>query len=221
MNQAIASPKVIKTLRATVELLGLSMSDDAAEIFVEDISGFPDHQIIGALARCRKEVRGRLTPRDVIDRLEDGRLSPDEAWAQVPKSEYDSIVWTNEMAHAWSMAAPAWADGDRVAAARAFRDAYVKAVSYSRDNRIPAEWSVSLGSDRQQAFNVVEAAVRNKQISLKMGLDVVPDLPNINSQEVLKAIAAPLPDQTPLQLARAQHVAKLINKAVKGATPHA
>lgn len=216
MSHAIASPKVIKTLRATVELLGLAMSDDAVELFVEDISGFPDHQVIAALSRCRKEVRGRLTPRDVIDRLEDGRLSPDEAWAQVPKSECDSIVWTNEMAHAWSVAAPAWEAGDRVSAARAFRESYVKAVSFARDQRIPAEWTVSLGTDRQQAFNVVEAAVRNNLISIEMGLTAVPDLPHLNTQETLLAIAAPVKAQTPLQLARAKRVELLSNQIAKG-----
>lgn len=217
MSQPISSPRVIKTLRATVELLGLVMSEEAAELFVEDISGFPEQQVLGALARCRREVRGRLTPRDVIDRLDDGRLSPDEAWAQVPKSESDSIVWTNEMAHAWSMAAPAWMDGDRVAAARAFREAYVTAVSRSRDLRIAPEWSVSLGTDRQQAYSVVEAAVRNKQISLAMGLNVVPDLQHLNTQEVLLAIAAPVQEKTPLQLARAKRVAMLADQIAKGA----
>lgn len=212
-----ASPKVIRAIMATVELCGRPMSDAAAEIFVDDISGYPEHQVLGALARCRKEIKGLLTPKDVIDRLEDGRPSPDEAWAQVPKSEYDSIVWTNEMAHAWSMAAPAWADGDRTAAARAFRDAYTKAVSFARDRRLPAEWSVSLGSDRQQAYSVVEAAVRNKQISLAMGLDVVPDLPHINTQEVLLAIAAPVQEKTPLQLARAKRVALLADQIARGA----
>lgn len=217
MRHQLPSPKVIKTLHATVELLGLTMSEDAAELFVEDLAGYPEHQVIGALARCRKEVRGRLTPRDVIDRLDDGRLTADEAWAQVPKSECDSIVWTNEMAHAWSIAAPAWFAGDRAAAARAFRDAYTNAVSRSRDLRIQPEWSVSLGTDRQQAFQVVEAAVRNNLISLDMGMDVVPDLEHINTQETLLAISAPVKAQTPLQVARAKRVALLADQIGKGA----
>lgn len=210
-----ASPKLLRTIKATVELCGVVMSDAAAELFVEDISGYPEHQVIDALARCRREVRGKLTPKDVIDRLNDGRPSPDEAWALVPKSEADSVVWTDEMAHAWSIAAPAWMDGDRAGAARAFRESYIKAVSKNRDMRVQPQWSVSLGDDRHQAYNVIEAALRNRQISIDTALHAVPDLPSINTALVLKGIADPDREQ-PMLAEHAKHVAQIASSAFGG-----
>lgn len=209
------SAKTIRALKATVELCGSTFSEEAAEIFLEDITGYPEHQLIGALARCRREVRGRLTPKDVIDRLEDGRPTPDEAWAQVPKSERDSVVWTNEMAHAWSIAAPAWFDGDRMGAARAFREAYIRAVSSSRDRRIQPEWTVSLGDDRHQAYNVIEAAVRDRKISIEAGLHAIPDLSSLDTFQALKLAHEPasVPAMLPNNV---QKVQKLVATAVGG-----
>lgn len=217
MSHIIASPKLIRTIMATVELCGRPMTDAAAEIFVEDVSGYPEDQVLGALARCRREVKGVLTPKDVIDRLEDGRPSPDEAWALVPKNEFDSAVWTEEMAHAWSIASTAWMDGDRAGAARAFREAYIKAVSHNRDRRIQPAWSVTQGDDRQHAYRVVEAAVRNKLIGIEMATDIAPDLGSINTCDVLRAIAAPKKTKTE-QIEAAKKVEAIAMSAVKGAT---
>lgn len=207
------SPKLIRIIGATVELCGVVMSDAAAELFVEDISGYPEHQVIGALARCRREVRGKLTPRDVIDRLEDGRPSPDEAWALVPKREDDSVVWTDEMAHAWSIASAAWFIGDRMGAQRAFREAYIKAVSHNRDRRVLPNWSVSLGDDRQQAYNVIEAATRDRRISLDEALQALPDLKSMDTVRALKLAVAPQKVSRILPNKQA-HVEKLANAAV-------
>lgn len=208
-----ASPKLLRTIKATVELCGVVMSDAAAQLFVEDISGYPEHQVIGALARCRREVRGKLTPKDVIDRLDDGRPSPDEAWALVPKREADSVVWTDEMAHAWSIASPAWMDGDRAGAARAFREAYVKAVSSNRDRRVPPQWSVSLGDDRHQAYNVIEAAVRNRQISIETALHNIPDLKSLDTARALQLAITPQ-DVPPILPNRKGHIEKLAMASV-------
>lgn len=211
-----ASAKLIRTIKATVEICAVPLSDAAAELFVEDLSGYPEDQVIASLARCRREVRGKLTTKDVIDRLDDGRPSPDEAWAIVPKCEHDSVVWTNEMAHAWSIAQPAWMDGDRAGAARAFREAYVKAVSRARDLRIQPEWTVSLGDNKQQAFNVIEAAVRNNLLSVDEALDVVPQLPHIDTRENLLLIANPRTRLTALP-SGVERVKKAVSIAFGGA----
>lgn len=184
------SVALIRAIQATIELVGAPMSEAAAELFVDDVSGYPEAQVLHALARCRKEVRGRLTVRDVIDRLPDGRPSADEAWSQIPKDDCGSVVWTDEMAMAWEIARPAWEAHDRAGAARAFREAYVQAVSLARDARKPANWTVSLGDDKTLAYRAIEVAVRNGQLSLDAALTVAPDMQGIDAHQNLIAIAS-------------------------------
>ena len=57
--------------------------------------------VLKALTRCRREVKGMLTIQDVVSRIDDGRLGVEEAWAMMPFSESQSVVWTEEMAQAF------------------------------------------------------------------------------------------------------------------------
>lgn len=195
MPSITASVDLLEDLRVTLEICDRVLSDRAQFVFVEALQGYPEAQVMAALARCRKEFKGTLTPRDVIDRLDDGRPSADEAWAMVPKNERDSAIWSDEMAHGWSIAEPAWMNGDRVGAHRAFRDAYTDAVYRNRDQRRPTNWTVTLGDDRQQAFNVIQHGLRCNKLSITAAMRAVPDLDHINTKQVLLAIAAPQEQQ--------------------------
>lgn len=141
------SVDLIKAVAVTAELCGRTFSEAAAEVFVNDLAQYPEHQVIGALSRCRREVRGLLTVQDVVSRLEDGRPGADEAWAQMPFDEDATIVWTEEMCQAWGVAQPLLYAGDKVAARMAFKDAYAKLVSQAREQGRPPKWSASLGQD--------------------------------------------------------------------------
>lgn len=142
----MASAQLLEAVAVTAELCGRTFSEPAARVFVADLSGYPERQVLGALTRCRKEVRGLLTVADVVQRLDDGRPGPDEAWAMLPRSEADSVVWTDEMAHAYAIAGPMM-DQDRNAARLGFREAYSRAVNAAREVRKPVSWSPSLGHD--------------------------------------------------------------------------
>ena len=97
----MATPELIQAIAVTAELCGRSFSPEAAAVFVDDLSGFDEQALLGALRRCRREVRGLLTVQDVVSRIDDGRPGPDEAWAQIPRDEAASVVWTDEMAEAF------------------------------------------------------------------------------------------------------------------------
>lgn len=156
------SKSVVQALAVTAEITGTQFSEAAARVFAQDISRYPEAQVLGALDRCRREIRTRLTVADVVSRLDDGRPPPDEAWAMLPVDERQSVVWTAEMCAAWGVAS---ALDDRIAARMAFLSAYRRLVQESRDRVEAVKWTASLGSDVRGRQSALEDAVRLGRIS--------------------------------------------------------
>ncbi len=142
-----ASIQVLEALAVTAELTGTQLSAIGAKVMASDLACYPELQVLGALTRCRKELKGRLTVADVVQRLDDGRPGPEEAWSMLPFDEAQTIVWTEEMAGAWGVALPLIEDDDRIAARMAFLETYRTRVQRARDAGAPVKWSVSLGHD--------------------------------------------------------------------------
>ncbi len=153
------SADLIRAVAVTAELCGRTFSDAAAEVFVSDLADFPEPAVMAALERCRREVRGVLTPADVVSRIDDGRPGLEEAWAMLPRSEAETAVWTDEMAQAMAVAQPLLDEGDQVAARMAFREVYAKLLAAARDAKQPVRWTASLGHDADMRRSAIEAAV--------------------------------------------------------------
>lgn len=137
-------------LVASVEVIGQSITPNAAVMMVDDLAEqYGIDQVLSALRRCRQEVRGRLTLADIRDRVPGSHPTPDEAWAIALQSsdETDTVVWTDEIARAMSVAKPMLDMRDRVGARMSFLDTYRRLVRESTDARRPVTWSLSLGSD--------------------------------------------------------------------------
>lgn len=143
----MATENTIKALAIVCELTGTELSKAALHVMASDLAEYPEPQVLGALQRCRRELRGRLTLADVIARLEDGRPGPEEAWAMIPHSEDATVIWTTECMHAHSVAAPLLAQGDKVAARMAFLECYRKLTADARATHMPTKWHISLGWD--------------------------------------------------------------------------
>lgn len=94
-------------------------------------------------------------------KLLDGRPDENEAWAIAITSqdERETVVWTNEMAEAFSLARPLLDSGDEIGARMAFKDAYKRLVDDARTGNKPAQWSVSAGWDASRRQIAVEKAV--------------------------------------------------------------
>jgi hypothetical protein len=181
------SADLTRAIAATAELCGRTFSPAAARVFASDLEGYPEPAVLAALTRCRKEVKGLLTVAEVIARIDDGRPGVEQAWAMMPHSEADSIVWTAEMAHAWGVASPLLQTGDKVGARMAFKEAYTKAVSDARDAKRPARWMPSLGRDVAGRQAALIEAVQHGRISLNAA---VPLLPDEAARELVRASGA-------------------------------
>lgn len=139
---------IAEDLAITVEFCGSAlMSEAAARIFIVELQAYPGPAVHEALARCRREISGRLSLAHVLERLDDGRPGPEEAWARIPKNEDDSGVLTEEMREAMGIVLPLIKIGDLVAARMAFVEPYRRLVSQARAAHQQVRWQLSLGHD--------------------------------------------------------------------------
>lgn len=174
--------EVLQALAVTAEITGTQLSEAAARVFAMDLARYPVDQVMGALTRCRREVKGRLTVADVIGRLDDGRPTPDEAWAMIPHDESQTAVLTEEMAQAWGISREA---DDRVSARMAFLSAYRRLVQEARDDGEAVRWFPSLGTDPHGREHAIQEAVRLGRLSNSHAQKLLPPPQNAHASVVL------------------------------------
>ena len=175
------SIELIQAVAVTAELCGRVFSEGAARMFVQDLSGFPEPAVLKALSRCRREVKGLLTIQDVVTRIDDGRPGVEEAWSQMPFDESQSVVWTDEACRAFGIAAPLLAEGDKVAARMAFKEAYTRMVGEARDAGRPVTWTPSLGFDKNGHAAALSEAVSLGRLTYSHAASLAPGLPMPNA----------------------------------------
>ncbi|WP_051234216.1 hypothetical protein [Halomonas halocynthiae] len=155
--------QVLELVYATAEVLGQEMRPSAGMLIAEDLSAYPFDEIRRALARCRAELYGKLTLAAIIERLPsaNAHLSGNEAWALALHStdEQETVVWTPEIARAFSAAKPVLDGRDKVGARMAFLAAYERELASAKAEARQPEWQVSLGHDPQRREIVMNDAI--------------------------------------------------------------
>lgn len=168
------SEKVIEAVAVVCELTDTDLSKGALTVMCADLSLYPEAQVLGALQRCRRELKGKLTLAAVLERIEDGRPTPEEAWSLVPKTEEASAFLTSEMAEAFQSAYRMVAAGELVPARMAFLERYRALVQRARDARTPVTWSFTPGTDRDGRELVILDAAEKGRISVAAAQRLLP-----------------------------------------------
>lgn len=140
---------------------GKVLSQGAMKLCIDSLKHYPLDIILAALTRHVQTARFAPAPADIINLLEahNNRLSADEAWATRPKSEEDTVVWTQEAAEAYAIAYEIICEGDKIAARMAFKGAYERLCSESALLQRPVKWSVSIGYDKAKIESVLMQAM--------------------------------------------------------------
>jgi len=138
--------ELAKLIITTAEVMGAQLSPESAGIMALDLAGHAPEHVAAALTRCRREGKGRLTLAAILERLPGQHIGADEAWALCPRSEDDTVVWTDQIAQAHAIAAP-MLDSDHIGARMAFKEAYVRLCQDARERRLAPQWVASLGHD--------------------------------------------------------------------------
>jgi hypothetical protein len=194
-----ASSELLKAIAVCCRITGTDLPQDAVIVMADDLARYPQDQVLGALTRCRREVRYRLTLADVIERLADGRPGPQEAWAIVAPTLHDegpTIVWTDEMAQAMGVARMC---DDAVAARMAFLESYRALCQQARDAGVPVNWTPCLGFDKAGRDGPLLAAVTAKKLTSQhagqflIGESASGDLRRLSTNIEARRITAPEP----------------------------
>lgn len=154
---------------ATAEVLGQTLTADAAELMADDLADYPAEAVGAALKACRRQLAGKLTLAAILERVQaaDGRPGKDEAWSIGLSSsdEFETVVLTEEIRQAMAAAAPILKVGDKVGARMAFLSTYERLVQQARGAAVPVSWSISVGFDAQRRIAAVEQAERLGRVS--------------------------------------------------------
>lgn len=169
-----------KVVNAVMDVYGRERSGVALALWFKALQPFTLEQVEAGLSEHMRVSRFAPTPADVIAAITalDGRPTADEAWAMIPRSESESVFWTEEMAQAYGVASSLLSYGDQVGARRAFIDAYQSAVSKARAAGKPLKAWPSWGQDASGRQAALTQAVERGLLTREKAAQYVPLLPN-------------------------------------------
>lgn len=180
-------------ITATAEVLGQSLTADAAEMMADDLADYAVAAVAGALKACRRELNGKLTLAAILLRVQaaDGRPGKDEAWAiaMTTNDEFETVVLTDEIQLALAAAKPVLDAGDKVGARMAFISAYERFVGQAREDAKPANWYVSVGFDTYRRVEAIAKAVQMQRIPHEHGQKYLADMRVVPVTEDGRALA--------------------------------
>lgn len=137
--------------------LGLS-PDEIADEWATELGGFSPEEIKRGLEASRSKTFPPTLPEflSLCRPAATVRPSADEAWALSLKAqdESETVVWTQDMAQAWSLCKPVLDVGDEVGARMAFKAAYERICAQGG----PVQWTISEGWDQERRLAAIQKA---------------------------------------------------------------
>lgn len=135
-------------------------SHTAVAMVFEILGQLSFEQVSKAILIHAAKSRSAPTPSDILSVYESSQvkhIGADEAWTIALRSmdEAQTVVLTDEIMQARSIAWDVWNDGDKVGARMAFKSAYERLVS----NSSAPKWKVSLGHDSRLREEAIKKAV--------------------------------------------------------------
>ncbi|MDE2823696.1 MAG: hypothetical protein OXK79_09345, partial [Chloroflexota bacterium] len=77
------STRIIEALVVALEVTNTVVSESAVKVMEADLREYPEEAVVGALTRCRRECKHRLTLADILERLPGTPTGNAEAaWAE-------------------------------------------------------------------------------------------------------------------------------------------
>lgn len=199
---------------STMKMYEKAVDADILKVWWEDLMDYSFIEVKTAFMRYRRSAAGgNFAPRpgSIISLLsEDCRPEASAAWAMLPQSERDAIVWTQEMEAAYFVAYPLMVDDgkDMIAARKAFIGHYDMLVTRARENRQPILWRLSRGFDSDSALVAIEKAIFRGSISKKEAMTLLPPaemLALTKKKDMLALAHADLNKNEPLALENKSH----------------
>ena len=169
--------KIMQAIAVTAELTGTQLSDNAMLVMAEDLLIYPLDKVLIALERCRRELKGRLTQAAILERIDDGWQSAEEAFNTLVagwENESLSILTTHTAMRAAESASALFNAGDKYRAGLAFKEAYERLVGEKKARGESPDWYVSAGLDKEQLAQLVTEAAATGKITNDYALALLP-----------------------------------------------
>lgn len=205
---------VRRAMAAMAALYSKTLTVDAVEMLLGDLGVYPPVQILASLSRCRQELRSFPSVAEIISRLPEragGHPGAEEAWAMIPLTEGQSVVWTEEMADAYGVAQPLL-DRDEIAARMAFKERYTALLGQARAEQRPPKWTASLGHDQTQREICLREAVRKGRITEGHAQEL---LPHYEANKTTRPMITGKTTETDLTSVQ-NHIAEILAKIQRG-----
>ncbi len=207
-----------RTLVATYEIMGAQCGSAAILLMTEDLCVYTVQEVSTALARCRRELKGRMTLSDILERIPSANpfLPANEAWALALTSmdENETVIWTDEMAAAMGDARPILSVGDKVGARMAFISSYERRVDAAKSSGRFPRWSASLGQDPARRQTAIEEALSAGKISAESARGMLPSPERVDALLELP----PSPEEEERRRRKSQAVLRELKQALSSDT---
>jgi len=190
--------------KSAMEVYDKELSFDALSIWWATMADLSIEDFRKAMIRHITTSPFFPKPADILKSFrKDDKPGAEEAWSMMPKNEYDSVVWTNEMAIAFGAASPLINDGDAIGARMAFKEVYEREIEKNN----PTKWFPSFGMDKQGRESALQKAVSMKRLSADQAINymtdseqllqlVAPDKPILENLDRIKQIVTNKPTET-------------------------
>jgi hypothetical protein len=145
---------------------GKVLSTPAMQLVIEALNEYPLDTLLAAIKKHVQTARFAPVPNDIIELIASHsgskHLSADEAWVIALNSfdEFETVVWTREIAEARSIACSIYLSGDTIAARMAFKEAYNRIVKTAGEPK----WFVNVGFDAARRADAVKEAILLKRL---------------------------------------------------------
>jgi len=114
-------------------------------------------------------------PADYLQAIPDGHPTAQEAWAMMPKDEYTSVVWSEEMREAYGKVRSLMTEHGN-SDFFSFKEIYEKKVQAARARRQKPKWSLSAGFDKSGRDAAMVEAIDNGRLTLVEAVKLHPEL---------------------------------------------
>lgn len=219
-----------KLLAASMAIYERQITTSVVDLFFAAMGQYSLEVVREALSRHLQDPEGgRFAPKpaDLVRQIvsakaADGRPGREEAWsiAQRANDESETLMVTEEILGALSVAKTLLDARDKVAARMAFVECYDRLVSEARGQGKPFVWRLSLGEDKSKRANAIQLA----QVCGQIGRDEASKLLALHTEEKVTAdglaiaglLAGPKPKDPDELRKRWQDIRKGISTAKQG-----
>lgn len=169
--------QILQAVVVAAELTGTQLSDAAQAVMVKKLLAYDADKVLAALDRCCCELTGRLTLAAVLERIDTGWPSADEAFNAVVegwRNEALTVVLPRMAQEVAGDARALFVAGDKTGARMAFKAGYERRCAEAKSRGEVPDWVVEAGTDKAHLAATVMAAVKAGRLPQQTALAYLP-----------------------------------------------